>query len=586
MTEERVQRRLAAILAADIVGFSRLMEADEEGTLARLKTLRADVIDPKVAEYGGRVFKSTGDGVLAEFSSAVDAVRHAIDVQRAMAELNADTPDDSRIAFRIGISLGDVVIDGEDLLGNGVNMAARMEGLADAGGICVSGNVQEHIGNSLDVMFEDMGEQSVKNIARPVRCYRVRRPVDQAARIRQSESADKPSIAVLPFNNISGDPEQEYFADGISEDIITALSRIREFSVIARNSTFTYKGRSVDVQTIAKELAARYVLEGSVRKAGSRVRVTAQLIEGTTGNHLWAERYDRDLVDIFAVQDEITHTVVGTIGPELGRAEQQRANSKPPDNLGAWDCYQRGKWHLHRRTNEQMKEDLAKARSLFERAMTLDPGFGPAYAGYAETIYYDALFQYREYDAAQAMRSARKAVELDSEDANARVTLGRIYRMARNPEAAVSENKMAIELNPSLAEAYHGLGSSLAHSGRAREAVPYLETAIRLSPRDDLIGTFHVRLALAHLLLENHDQAVEIGQRAVRLRGTMANGYAYLAAALGHLGRIEDAEEILKELEAAEPRASISYYTGQLPILDADDTAHVIDGLRKAGLRE
>ena len=367
MTEERVQRRLAAILAADIVGFSRLMEADEEGTLARLKTLRADVIDPKVAEYGGRVFKSTGDGVLAEFSSAVDAVRHAIDVQRAMAELNADTPDDSRIAFRIGISLGDVVIDGEDLLGNGVNMAARMEGLADAGGICVSGNVQEHIGNSLDVMFEDMGEQSVKNIARPVRCYRVRRPVDQAARIRQSESADKPSIAVLPFNNISGDPEQEYFADGISEDIITALSRIREFSVIARNSTFTYKGRSVDVQTIAKELAARYVLEGSVRKAGSRVRVTAQLIEGTTGNHLWAERYDRDLVDIFAVQDEITHTVVGTIGPELGRAEQQRANSKPPDNLGAWDCYQRGKWHLHRRTNEQMKEDLAKARSLFER---------------------------------------------------------------------------------------------------------------------------------------------------------------------------------------------------------------------------
>ena len=340
MADERVQRRLAAILAADVVGYSRLMEQDEGGTLTRLKALRRELFDPKTKEYSGRIFKTTGDGALVEFKSAVDAVNCAAKIQRALALRNQGAPENERIALRIGISLGDVIVEGSDLYGNGVNVAARMEGLAAPGGICISGNVHEHVGQLLDVDFENIGPQSVKNIARPIQTYRVIIKETDAEMEPQSSDASgvsakmsRPAVAVLPFDNLSGDPEQEYFSDGIAEDIITALSRIRQFFVIARNTTFTYKGRAVDIQAAAEELGVRYVLEGSVRKAANRVRITAQLIDGETGNHIWAQRYDREMADIFDVQDEITNTVVTAIGPELSRAEQDRARRKRPDDL-------------------------------------------------------------------------------------------------------------------------------------------------------------------------------------------------------------------------------------------------------------
>jgi len=384
-----VQRRLAAILAADVAGYSRLMGDDEEGTLAALTAHLAELIEPCIAEHRGRVVKTTGDGLLAEFASVVDAVRCAVAFQEGMAERNSDTPGDRRLEFRIGVNLGDVIIQDGDVFGDGVNVAARLEGLAEPGGIVVSGTVHEHVRSKLDLGFNDLGPRSVKNIAEPVRAFGVRLEDDlpAAAGFGPSEPlplSDKPSIAVLPFVNMSGDPEQEYFADGISEDIITALSRIRWFLVIARNSSFSYKNTSPDVRDVARDLDVRYVLEGSVRKAGGRVRVTAELIDASVGSHIWAERYDRDLADIFAVQDEITQTVVGAIEPELSCAEQERARQKPPDNLDAWDFYQRGQWHFNRIT----PEDLARAKVMFQRAMDLDPGFGAAYAGLATACFY------------------------------------------------------------------------------------------------------------------------------------------------------------------------------------------------------
>jgi TolB-like protein/tetratricopeptide (TPR) repeat protein len=385
---------------------------------------------------------------------------------------------------------------------------------------------------------------------------------------------------------MSGDPEQEYFSDGITEDLITALSCIRQIRVIARNSTFSYKGKSPNIRQVSEELGARYVIEGSVRIAGNRIRVSAQLIDGETGNHIWAERYDREIADMFDVQDELTNTLVGAIAPGIGGAERQRAKQNPPDNLGVWDLYQHGMWHLHRRTRDGMKEELLKARALFENAIKLDPEFGPAYAAYAVTFFYEALHGIREEDRETALQAAKKAVELDAGDANARIALGRIYRLIRNPDAAEAENRIALGLSPSQADAHYGLGSTLVHAGKAQEAIPYIETAIRLSPHDELIGPFHVRLAAAHLFLGNHEEAAELAQNALRLGGTQWGGCAYLASALGHLGRIEDAIKAIKELKDVQPQATISFVKEHLPITDAGCMDHLLDGLRKAGLPE
>src|SRR5215813_8779894 len=368
-------RRLAAILAADIVGYSRLMGVDEEGTLERLKALRRELVDPKIKEYRGRIVKTTGDGMLVEFASVVDGVRCAVDIQREMAERNAEVPAERRIELRMGINVGDIIIDEGDIYGDGVNVAARLEGLAEPGSICVSRVVRDQVRDKLDFSFDDKGEQQVKNIARPVRVYSI------AARASKQQTGqpsmpqpspplpDKPSIAVLPFQNLSGDPDQEYFADGIVEDIITALSRNRAFFVISRNTTFTYKGPAVDVGKVARQLGVRYVLEGSVRRAGSRVRITAQLIDAMSGRHLWADRYDRELADVFAVQDEIARTITGELAPGIIAAEMQQAQRKDASQLDAWDRTMRAHWHIRRFT----REDMAEARCLLDEAIDLDP---------------------------------------------------------------------------------------------------------------------------------------------------------------------------------------------------------------------
>src|SRR6266481_4930073 len=382
MASDQTKRKLAAILAADIAGYSRLMGADEEGTLARLKLLRRELIDPKNKQHHGRIVKTTGDGILIEFPSVVDAVRCAIEVQRSMVERNADVPQEKRIEFRVGVNLGDVMIEGRDLYGDGVNIAARLEAFAEPSGICISSTVFNHARDKVPFDVEDAGEQTLKNIARPVHVYRIiidpiQRPATPKLEVPALALPDKPSVAVLPFTNMSGDPEQEFVSDGIAEDVITALSHYPSLFVIARNSSFTYKGRTVDVKQVGRELGVRYVLEGSVRKAGNRIRVTAQLIEAETGKHVWAERYDRDLADIFAVQDEIAQAVTVAIAPAIAGAEQQRAMRKPPDSLDAWAAYQRGLWHL----SKASIADNALAQKFFQQAIDLDPSFAGGYKG-------------------------------------------------------------------------------------------------------------------------------------------------------------------------------------------------------------
>ena len=369
MAEQRVQRRLAAILAADVVGYSRLVELDEAGTIARLKSLQTELIQPMVVEDGGRVVKVMGDGVLVEFGSAVDAVRNALAIQTEMGRRNADLAEADRIEFRVGVNVGDVIIDGDDIQGDGVNIAARLEALAEPGGICISGTAYDQIAGKIEAAFDDLGPQTVKNITRPIRVLRVR-PKSQSDPVTDVSAPvpgfqGRPAIAVLALQNLSGDPEQEYFADSIAEDILTRLAMWRWMPVIARNSSFAYKGRSLDVRRIGRELGARYVLEGSVRKAGGRVRITGQLIDAESGHHVWADRYDRELKDIFAVQDEITDAIIAALEPAVGEAEMQRIRLKPPASLDAWELHQRGMWHFTRTT----KQDYAIARDSFGRAI-------------------------------------------------------------------------------------------------------------------------------------------------------------------------------------------------------------------------
>ncbi|HEY8873914.1 MAG TPA: adenylate/guanylate cyclase domain-containing protein, partial [Stellaceae bacterium] len=437
-------RRLAAILAADVAGYSRLMGADEEGTLARLNAHRRALVDPKIAEHKGRIVKTTGDGLLAEFPSVVDAVRCAVEVQRGMAERNTAAPAPECIQFRIGINLGDVIVEDDDIFGDGVNIAARLEALAEPGGVLISNNVHDQVRDRLPFAFTDLGDQQVKNIARPVRVYRVtarEQPVPETA----LALPDKPSIAVLPFQNISGDPEQEYFADGMVEEIITALSRIRWFFVIARNSTSTYKGHAVDVKQVGRELGVRYVLEGSVRKSGNRIRVTAQLVEAETGNHVWAERYDRDLADIFAVQDEITERVVAAIEPELYAAEQVRSQSKPPDILDAWECVIRALSLIGQGT----RDDNTEAEALCRRAIAIAPGYGRAHSLLAWALLRRSVYSGDLRTLVPEISAeAQIALALDDRDPWAHVAQANLFiRLCRFGEA-VSASRRALELNP------------------------------------------------------------------------------------------------------------------------------------------
>jgi adenylate cyclase len=581
VAEERVQRRLAAILAADVVGYSRMMGEDEAGTLARLNALRKEVFEPKVKEYGGRIFKTTGDGVLIEFPSAVDAVQHAIDVQQTVKQRSQSIPEDRRIELRIGINLGDVIIEGDDVFGDGVNIAARLEGICEPGGIYLSDIVHASIRNKLDIAFADLGEQSVKNIVDPVHVFRVAlasTDTENQETIAPDASFRRPAVAVLPFENMSGDPEQEYFADGLTEDITTALSLWRTFPVISRNSTFAYKGQSPNIRDVGKELEARYIVEGSVRKSGERIRVTAQLINAETGHHVWAERYDRNMEDIFDLQDEITHHIAATIEPAIEQTEHERIVAKRPSDLAAWEFWLRGYAFIYDGTQEGNE----KARGLFQRAIELDPNYARAYTGLAYTYGRDLRY-FGATDKKERLKllsdNARRAVALDETDAEARTMLVRTCIQTGQPEAAVSEAREAVRLNPYNAGANNVLGVALAWSAaKFEEGIPWIERAIELNPLDPLRYVTMTHLALAHFGAKHFEEAVECAEKALRHRPENLEARTILAAALGYLGRGDHAKTVLTGFEGA------AVNTIQNHIMLPKETKHfVLDGLRKAG---
>ncbi len=568
------------------------MAADEAGTFARLKAHRKELFELKTAEYHGRVVKLMGDGTLMEFGSVVDAVNFAVDVQQAMVERNAEAPEDRQIKYRIGINIGDIIVEGDDIYGDGVNVAARLEGLAKPGEVCISRTVFNHVRNKVDLTFEDLGEKQVKNIPDPVRVYRVdlsRTDTDSLSRRSDTGSLalpDKPSIAVLPFQNMSGDPEQEFFADGMAEEIITALSRYRWFFVIARNSSFTYKGRAVDVTQVAKELGVRYVLEGSVRKAGNRVRVTAQLIDATTGNHIWAEHYDRELDDIFALQDEITEQIVSSIAPELGTAERERARRKPPQSLDAWDRFQRGLWHVYH-VNER---DHSEAERLMREVTEIDPGFSPAYAYLAFLRYLAVIHGLAEDDAktlAEGHALGNKAVTLDRNDPVAHFALARVLTMKGDTEAAIVESKIAIGLNPNDPHGHHSLGWAL-YWGRAdaEGSLEHFNTALRLNPRDPYRWITLVMKGAALRFLKRYDEAIEWGRAACQYPEGEFIPHLHLAASFGQAGRMDEARAAITKALELRPDLTITFMGERYATLHPAMAGPFFDGLRKAGLLE
>ena len=583
-------RRLLAILAADVAGYSRLIGADEEGTLNRLRSIRAEIIDPKVIEHRGRIVKTTGDGLLVEFTSVVDALRCATEIQKVMAEGNAAAPPTSRIEFRIGINVGDIVVENDDIFGDGVNVAARLEGLAEPGGICVSARVQEDAVGRLDLTFDDLGEQSLKNIARSVRVYRVRlTTAENTPKVTPTESGpalalpDKPSIAVLPFANMSGDPEQEYFADGMVEEIITALSRIRWLFVIARNSSFTYKGQAVDVKQVGRELGVRYVLEGSVRKAGNRVRITGQLIDATVGNHVWAERYDRELADIFAVQDEITERVVGTIEPELYAAEHLRSQRKPPESLDAWECVIRALSCIAQSSLAGYNE----AEALCRRAITDSPNYGQAHS-----LLSWLLLRRTDWSGdvttffAEAEGEARSALAIDERDPWAHLTHGLVlYRQRRHDEAERSYRR-ALELNPNFALAHAVLGLPLAYRGAHRDAIESAERAMRLSPNDPLIDRQATHtMAFAEFAAAHYADCVTWARKTIERHPGHLPPYSVLIAGAALLGDAVGAAEAMRSLLRLRPDFSLTWAGKNVP-LTGDILERFLDGLRRAGVPE
>ena len=584
-------RKLAAILAADVVGYSRLAGADEDRTLARLRALRSDLIDPTIAVHNGRVIKRTGDGALVEFRSVVDAVRCAIEVQNGMVERNAGVPQDRRIEFRIGIHLGDVVEESDgDLMGDGVNIASRLEGVAAPGAICLSEDAYRQVKARLDLSVSDLGNTQLKNIAEPIRVYSLQVGTVGAKATATSEfpaalastaPPTKLSIAVLPFANMSGDAEQEYFADGISEDTITALSKLSQLFVIARNSSFTFKGRNVNVQEVGRSLGVRYVLEGSVRKSGNRVRITAQLIDATTGGHLWAERFDRDLTDIFAVQDDVTQHIVGALALNLTEVDQQRLVTEQTDNLEAYDCFLRGREHLWRFTREQNSQ----ARELLQRAIELDPKFASAHAFLAIAHGLDYINRWStppSTSVEHVEELATRAVALDDRNPYAHWALGIINLHLRRHDMAIREAERSIALAPNLAEGHESLGNALHYSGRSEEALACFDRAMALNPYyPDMFLHFQ---AQAMFQLGRYEDAVaSLKRRLVRNPGTDVSR-VLLAASYGHLGRFDEAREQWQEVFRINPEYSLEHRRKVLPYKNPSDFELVVDGLRKAAL--
>lgn len=567
LEDEKSERRLAAILAMDVVGYSRMIGTDEMGTLAKLRALRRDVVDPLVTESGGRVFKSIGDGLLVAFPSTVQALRCAIGVQERLRG--------AEVKLRAGVHQGDVVVEGDDLLGDGVNVAARLEGLAEPGGICISGRVREDAAGKITLALEDLGEPELKNIPHRHRVFRVRLgEADQPA----LPLPDKPSIAVLPFQNMSGDTEQEYFADGIVEDIISALSRFRQLFVIARNSAFAYKGKPLDLRRVGRELGVRYVLEGSVRKGSNRVRVTTQLIDTVSGAHVWAERYDRELSDVFAVQDEITASVAGMIEPALAEAEQQRVLRKPPERLDAWEAYQRGLWHFQR----YGAEDNRTAQAFYRRAIELDPGFAPAHYGYAFAVQWD-IWHYsgRPFsDVGQVCLSeARLAVSLDDKDAMAHAILAHMLMWCSEWEAAIAEARIAHTLNPNSAFVISMLGCVLGFGGYRTEAIDRLRQAMRMSPHDPLTWLWTQWMAAIRFWSRDFAGALETSRQVIHLRPGFAPAYHVAAVSLAYLGQLEDARATMDRAHA-EFGSNFQRYSERPPWIRPEDYAVRVEGLR------
>jgi TolB-like protein len=581
--EQRAQRQLSAILAADVAGYSRLIGLDEEGTLARLKELRRTLIDPKISEYRGRIVKTMGDGLLVQFGSVVDAVRCAVEVQHHITEQNVRTDEEQRIEFRMGINVGDIVIDGNDIHGDGVNIAARLEGLADPGGICISAGVHDQVRDKLNAAFEDVGDQQLKNIARPVRVYRVRGPSPKRATL---QLPDRPSIAVLPFNNMSGDPEQEYFADGIVEEIITELSRFRQLFVIARNSSFIYKGRSVDVKQVGRELGVRYVLEGSVRKAASRLRITGQLVDTATGAHLWAEKFEGDLQNVFDVQDQVTERVVGAIAPKVEQAEIERAQRKATDNLDAYDQYLRGMAGFHKWSREGNEVGL----NHFYKAIQLDPNFGAAY-GMAARSYVQRnagdWYKDRPAEIAETERLANRAIELGSDDAVALSTAGfalsDVVGLIEGGDAAIER---ALGLNPNLAWAWLYSSWVKTSLGDPELALERIGHALRLSPNDPLTFNFQAAKAYAEFFAGDCAKAYASAETSIRQRPGLILFMCIAAASEAMAGRPSDAHRIVARILQANPSVRVSRMRTVIPMRRPEDTTRWVEALKLAGLPE
>jgi adenylate cyclase len=565
------------------------MGDDEEGTLARLNAHRREFLDPKIAEHRGRIVKRTGDGVLIEFASAVDATRCAIAQQRGMAERNADVPADKRIELRIGIHVGDIMIEDGDIFGDGVNIAARLESIAQPGGICISDDTYRQVRGKLDVNFQDSGEQELKNIARPVRVYQLR--PDAAASTGKTPTGglalpDKPSIAVLAFQNMSGDPDQEFFADGIAEDIITALSKAHWLFVIARNSSFTYKGKSVDVRQVGRELGVRYVLEGSVRKAGNRVRITAQLIDTATAHHVWADRYDRSLEDIFAVQDEITHSIIGAIAPGIVAAEIQRAHGKDTAELGDWERVMRAHWHVRQLT----REDCLEAFRLIDEILQRDPKNAMALADLAFNGHFAAIFGWTSKPLPEAMEqmgdAGRRAVAADDQDAMAHTSLAVYELFSNRHDDAIQRLKRAIELDPNSSFARGYLGAALSFGGDPDGSIAPLEEAIRLSPRDYLMVIWYTASAWSHLEAERFAKAMNSAKQAIEFNPNFPDSYYALSAAAAHLGQMSEAHAALERFVCLLPGLTLGDPRLIRPFRRPADQERVLSGLRKAGLSD
>jgi adenylate cyclase len=571
-------RRLAAILAADVAGYSAMMERDEEGTFAAVRALRRGTIEPRLAEYQGRLIKTTGDGFLAEFASPIAALKCAIAIQMAPAEKGS-------LQLRIGLNLGDVIIEDGDVYGDGVNVAARLEALAEPGGILISGKIHTEVEGKVATVFEDRGDQQVKNISRPVRVYAVianipsrMAPLDAG---KPLPLPDRPSIAVLPFQNMSDDPDQEYFADGMVEDIITALSRMHWLLVIARNSSFIYKGRAVDVKQVGRELGVRYVLEGSVRKSGKRIRITAQLVDTLTGAHHWAERYDRDLTDIFELQDEIVRHVVSAIEPRLLAAEGIRSQNRDSADLDAWGMVARAMsryWHV---TAPDVEAAIAMLKDTVERY----PHYGPAHSMLAFGLVLAGHLWRTTFEVPKlALDSALRAANLDDRDPWAHLALGYVAFVRRQTDESVAQFRRAIDLNPNFAAAYGYLGYPLAFDGQSDEAIENQLLAIRLSPHDSQNSIFMSGIAVAHYVAKRYDAAIEWGRKAVQHSPSMSGIQRILIASLAQNGQLEEAEIRLARLRELQPEISIEWAERMVPYTPAQ-MPHFLEGLRKAGLR-